>query len=316
MHRHDGFSEALITHDIQHLAIGFFDGLHLGHRAVIINQWNQKELNKTCVLTFWPHPLEILSPENAPAMITSMDEKIQILEQWGIGHCCTVPFTKDLAHSDAALFLNWLERHFPKLRTLSVGPNFRFGNRREGTPLSLSRWCEAQGIHFHLSDFILASGAPISSTHIRDLLASGKLNTANQLIGRPYAVSGKVISGKQLGRKIGFPTANIRLQKQLDIPAGVYAARVLLEDGAVIPGALNFGIRPTLVNPDIREHSTEVHLIDWSGNLYGQNIKCELLQHVRPEMKFDSVASLSNQIRKDVAECTTVLNSLNTFKPL
>lgn len=307
MKYYNGFAIELRDSNVQHLAIGFFDGLHRGHQSVILNEHTKAHLEKSCVLTFWPHPLSILSPGQTPLIITNLEEKKSILNSWGVGHLCVVEFTRDLANSHAASFLENLEKNFPKLKTLSVGPNFRFGKNRMGTPLSLSNWCNSNNIQFILSDFILDEQAPISSTRIRSLLTAGEIQQANSLLGRNYSVSGRVVSGDGIGRKLGYPTANVQLTKNCEIPNGVYTVKVQLPDNKIVAGVLNYGTRPTVQRAHALLKSFEVHLLEWTGNLYDKSITCMLFNKIREERHFKSMDHLTRQIAQDIKRCTDML---------
>lgn len=289
-------------HDVRHLALGFFDGLHRGHRSVIVNGYTREQLELTCVVTFWPHPFEVLNPTHKPGLITNLEEKIRILQKWKLGFVYVVPFTTQLARLPYMDFLNGLHQVFPSLQTVSVGPNFRFGKDRIGNPLTLAEWCQNYKITFHLADFVLDDSDPISSTRIRALLESGELSQANHLLGHSHSIVGRVKTGNQLGRKLGYPTANLQLSGPLLVPHGVYKTLVQLEDGSSVSGALNYGRRPTLDGGSVEEH-VEVHLIGWHGDLYDQQLECSLLEFIRPEQKFDDISDLKEQIARDVLKC-------------
>ncbi|MEM1158020.1 MAG: riboflavin biosynthesis protein RibF [Verrucomicrobiota bacterium] len=295
------FDHSLRQYGIRHLALGFFDGLHRGHHAVIVNEITRDALDQTCVLTFWPHPMEVLSPDDQPVLLTNISDKTEILRSWGIGFICVVPFDTALAHQPYPEFLDSIQQNFPALKSVSVGPNFRFGKQRGGTPLSLAEWCAERDLLFNLADFMLDGSDPISSTRIRALLEQGDLPAANRLLGRSYQISGTVIKGNQLGRKLGFPTANISLDSPIHIPHGVYQVQVELADQQQVCGALNHGLRPSVDGP--ARETTEVHLIDWAGDLYDQPVRCKLMRHIRPETEFSTLDLLKDQIVRDIDAC-------------
>jgi len=296
------FDTSLNQYHIKHLALGFFDGLHLGHRSVIVNQFTKEQLRETCVVTFWPHPLEVLKSTNTPVLLTDLEEKIEILNNWDLGFMCVIPFNIEIANLQHDLFLRDLRKCFPNILTISVGPNFRFGKNRTGTPDTILDWSASHHITFNLADLVLDGQKPISSTRIRNLLATGGIADANRLLNRNFQISGTVIAGKQLGRTLGFPTANIKTKRTFNIPSGVYKTIVKLEDGEQYSGALNHGTRPTVDSSSEQPH-TEVHLINWQGDLYGKQLSCELLEFIRPEKKFDSISELKTQISLDIQQC-------------
>lgn len=298
---------------IRHVALGFFDGLHLGHRSVIINPFSDNALDQTAVLSFWPHPLTILRPQQAPPLLTDFDEKNRILENWTIGRHCWIPFDTQTANRPPEWLMDKLGASFPGLRSLSVGPNFRFGLNRGGSPLTLSQWCQEKNIQFHLTDFILDQGMPISSSRIRQSLAAGDLETGERLLGHPYQLSGTVVTGQKKGRQMGLPTANLSMKKDNILPAGVYAAHCHFPDGTRSSAALNIGQRPTVKTKEKEPTlSIEAHLIDWEGDCYGQHLSVTPLKFIRPEQRFQSIEKLADQIRRDVDTCRTLLES--TYK--
>jgi riboflavin kinase/FMN adenylyltransferase len=171
-----------------------------------------------------------------------------------------------------------------------------------GTPLALSDWCSQHGIRFRIADFVLENGMPISSTRIRDNLAAGNIFKANQMLGYPFYIRGTVIRGRQLGRHIGFPTANIKPDRKIPISAGVYSGRCKLNDTSMIPCAINYGVRPT-VDSDCHEQLLEAHLIDWQGDIYNQEIEIQFLSFIRPEKHFKNINELQSQIEDDLLDC-------------
>lgn len=292
--------------EFRHVALGFFDGLHLGHRAVILNPASRDTPEATAVVSFWPHPLTVLRPDQAPPLLTDRNEKNQLLESWGLGAHAVVPFDDKTAHQPPEWLLRLLERCFPHLESLSVGPNFRFGLKRAGSPLTLSQWCQEKNIQFHLTDFVLDQGMPISSSRIRQCLASGDLITSNRLLGHEYQLAGEVVAGAKQGRRLGFPTANLAIQKTNILPHGVYAARACLPDTPPQAAALNIGLRPT-INSSSPELSIEAHLLDWDGDCYGQFLTLKPVHYLRPEKRFRSREELITQIASDVNACREFL---------
>jgi len=303
--RFHGFQKDLVSEAIHHLALGFFDGVHLGHQAVIRAEPVRPRPETSGVLTFWPHPMATLAPAHAPVLLTSQEEKIEILHGMGLGYCIIIPFDQAFSQIPAPRFLDQLEMFFPRLKSLSVGPNFRFGHQRQGTPVTLAEWADKKDLRFYLADFFLKEGHPVSSTRIRELLTQGKISQANVLLSRPFRLSGTVEKGAQMGKHLGFPTANIAVSKRFELPLGVYAAVGRLPGGQKRGAAVNIGKRPTFnrsSNPVV-----EAHLLEWSGNLYDQKMELNLIEFLRPEHTFNNRTELIAQIEEDIHQCQSLV---------
>ncbi|MGF1678815.1 MAG: riboflavin biosynthesis protein RibF [Candidatus Methylacidiphilales bacterium] len=312
MHLYQGYPSACEGSVIRHLALGFFDGLHLGHRSVILNPHSLNHLEQTAVLTFWPHPMTVLTGQKPPDLITTLEEKTAILQSWKIGHTAVLDFNNDMAMSSPEVFLDAIAVAFPNMVTLSVGPNFRFAHRRAGTPVTLADWCRERGVQFHLTDYMMDGATPISSTRIRELLREGKLDEATRMMGHPYPLTGHVVRGEGNGRHIGFPTANFSLAKTCLLPDGVYLAEWIDAQAIAHPVALNIGFRPTLGKHQTR--SVEAHVIDFHSDLYGQHLQLQVLKFLRAEQKFPDVEALKDQIRRDVETCRERYDSWRSVK--
>lgn len=282
---------------IRHLALGFFDGLHLGHRRVILGGSVPHIPAVTAVLTFRDHPLSILHPEKHPALITGLPHKIRVLERWGIGLAVTLPFDTARSRQEPDAFLTELGAAFPSLQTVSVGPNWRFGRNRSGDVDLLARWCSTRKIIFDNPDPVLHAGERISSSRIRQAIQTGNLDEASAMLGRPFTILGRVMAGDGRGHGIGFPTANLGTEDECLPPDGVYAGRAVLAEKKPWTAAINLGTRPTFQGSDRR---IEAHLIGYTGNLVDTEIDLEFHQFIRPEMKFSDAVQLSEQIKKDV----------------
>ena len=282
---------------IRHLALGFFDGLHLGHQRVILGGSVPHSAVVTAVLTFRDHPLSILHPEKHPALITGLPHKIRVLERWGIGLAVTLPFDTARSQQEPDAFLAELGTAFPSLQTVSVGPNWRFGKDRSGDVDLLARWCADRKILLDNPEPVLHGGQRISSSRIRQAIQTGNLDDASAMLGRPFTILGRVVPGDGRGQSIGFPTANLRTEDECLPPDGVYAGRAVLPEKKLWKAAINLGTRPTFQGSDRR---VEAHLIGYSGNLVNTEIDLELHQFVRPEMKFSDARHLSKQIKKDL----------------
>lgn len=300
------------------IALGNFDGVHLGHQQVIA-PITPKSLRKfdsdshglisskltSTVVSFSPHPQEFFS--KAPrALLAPFDEKVNLLKSLGVEQLVLLNFDNELAKLTAQEFIQKILIKYLQVEMISVGFDFHFGQQRQGNVNDLKNvWGDRLTIvpeqTMSFGNSSEQSSARISSSNIRAALAKGNIELANALLGRPYTLVGKVIRGKQLGRTIGFPTANLELPPQKCLPRdGVYAVTVVKGDcQSIINGVMNIGMRPT-VNGDRR--SVEVHLFDWQGDLYDQQISVNLIKFIRPEKKFDSLEMLKAQIQEDIQQ--------------
>ncbi|MDQ2096857.1 MAG: bifunctional riboflavin kinase/FAD synthetase [Tychonema bourrellyi B0820] len=361
------------------VALGNFDGLHLGHRQVVepilnrsilensgaisssisvlqselqtvtakdvgwsVTQTSDKELKSWdsngavklygTVVTFNPHPQEFFSGQSKK-LLTPLAEKVELLEAMGVEQLILLPFDRELAALTAPQFVEEILVRQLQASRISVGMDFRFGQGRAGTAVDLQAIASNYGIDVTLVGLhTCGEGERISSSVIRESLACGDLRRANQLLGRCYNLVGQIVQGQQLGRTIGFPTANIELPPSKFLPRfGVYAVRVLVKNGggmikdesssyewenpkslmpgqtsdlSLINGVMNVGCRPTV---DGQEPTVEVHLLDWSGDLYGQTLSVSLVEFLRPEQKFASLEALKTQIQADCDVARSVL---------
>lgn len=281
-----------------HWAMGFFDGVHLGHRRIIASTASEGALRG--VLTFAPHPAAVLAPERAPKLITpDAAHKAALLQQAGADLVLTLPFTRELAATPAPDFLEQLHAACP-IAGFSVGTNWRFGKGGSGTPELLRAFAATRGITTCINKLATLGDDIICSTRIRQLLAAGQLDTAAAMLGRPFGIVGPVEHGQKLARTLGFPTANVAISPDMvQLPYGVYAVRCLV-DGTAYPGIANLGLRPTVDNTT--RPRLEVHLCGFRGDLYGHPLHTELLRFIRPERRFDSIEALKAQIQRDLAE--------------
>lgn len=282
------------------LTLGSFDGLHLAHQALIrrvVERAGELGL-ESALLTFEPHPREVLSDERRPvARLLSPADKLERLEELGLERVILLRFTPELAVWDAGRFLReGLVAHIG-LRHLVVGHNHAFGRDRGGNRLTLSSASRELGFGLEVLEPVLVDGAPVSSTRVRQALLAGRVDEANGLLGRPFRLCGEVLPGEGRGRLLGFPTANLRPDPALLQPAeGVYAVQVQLEDGRRLGGMMNLGGRPTF---DEGEWRPEIHLFGWSDKLYGQTLRVDLLAFVRHTMRFNSGEQLATQLQED-----------------
>jgi riboflavin kinase / FMN adenylyltransferase len=287
------------------IALGNFDGIHCGHRQVIEPVLAAREqavlrLYAT-VVSFSPHPREFFSKQPL-ALLSPFEERIALLEQTGVDQLMVLPFDQELANLSPAEFVQQILVEQLQAKHISVGKDFRFGHRRAGNADLLQQLAAQQGIEVTQVSLQTLDGERISSSAIRQALAQGDIQTTSQLLGRPYRLIGKVVKGQQVGRTIGFPTANLQLPSNKLVPAqGVYGVRVSGKDinqGDAIAGVMNIGNRPTVNG---LEQTIEVHILDWQGDLYGQELTVELLEFIRSEQRFPSLDALKEQISADCA---------------
>lgn len=291
-----------------HLAVGIFDGVHLGHRSVV----DAARVAATAdgglagVLTFWPHPSRLFRPADPVHLIQSTELKARHLLAAGAAFVISEPFTPEFAAIEAEEFLPHLLRHLPRLRALYVGENWRFGRGRRGDlPLLLVEG-RKHGIKVVSAPRINQGGAPISSTRIRTALAEGRIEEANTLLGYPYYAEGRVAPGKRLGRTIGFPTLNVPWQPDLQPAFGVYAVDVRSPKSPErLPGVANYGLRPTVEQST--EPRLEVHVLGDCPISEGDPVTVEWRHFLRSEMKFSGLDELRAQIGRDREQAASVL---------
>lgn len=253
------------------------------------------------LVTFDPHPQEFFSGESR-TLLTPQVEKVKYLEAMGIEQLVLLPFDRELACLSPQDFVEQILIEQLQVRCISVGEDFRFGNMRTGTAFDLRAYAYPYNVTVHIVPLNTADGLRISSSAIREALSQGNISQANQLLGRPYSLIGQVVQGQQLGRTLGFPTANLQLFPDKFLPRyGVYAVRVNWEkpnsQNQTQIGVMNIGCRPTLANG--AEPTVEIHLLNWAGDLYGQTLTVEIEQFLRPEQKFASLDRLKTQIQVD-----------------
>jgi riboflavin kinase / FMN adenylyltransferase len=283
------------------LAIGNFDGLHLGHRALLerLTTTARQHGLPSAVMTFEPHPRELFTPDQAPARLTSLREKLALLEGCGVDQVFLLHFSRKLAGLTADEFVERILLRGLGVRHLIIGDDFRFGKGRAGDFALLQAAGKRHGFGVEAMHTIEIDGERVSSSAVREVLGAGDLEHAARLLGRPYCISGRVVHGGKIGRKLGWPTANIQLQRKRVALTGVFAATLSGIDKRHLPGAASLGVRPTLglgLRPVL-----EVHLFDFDQEIYGAHVTVHFLHKLRDEMKFDSFAALSAQIASDVA---------------
>ena len=283
-----------------HLALGVFDGVHLGHQAVIgaVVDGARASGGVPGVLTFEPHPIQVLAPRRAPRRIlASLEHKERLLGALGVGVLVVVEFDAERAAQSAEDFAAQLFS-LSGLRQLAAGSDWKFGHNRVGTMEFLRELGEPRGVEVTAVPAVMLHGERISSTRLRQALRDGNLAGASEMLGRPYTVMGSVVRGDQLGRKLGAPTANIAVGDEQLPPDGVYVATVS-SNGANHPAVANLGVRPTV---DGERRLLEVHLLDFEGDLYDQTVEVCFGRKLRDERRFTGVEELREQIFRDVEE--------------
>ena len=276
------------------VALGNFDGVHLGHAHVLRAAHAARPGAPLAVLTFEPHPRELFRPDDPPFRLTLPDERAAAL---GVMILFEIPFNPGFSTLTARQFVHDVLSAGVGAAHLTCGADFAFGYRRGGDAAYLAAQAEQLGIGLTIVPKLVDAQGPISSTRIRRLLQDGYPDRAAADLGRPWTVRGTVAHGDKRGRTIGFPTANVPLGRHLEPARGVYAVRVRLPDGTVVPGVANIGRRPTV--SDSTESRMEAHLFDWSGDLYGQDVAVALLAFLRAERKFTGLDELKAQIAQD-----------------
>jgi len=273
------------------LAIGNFDGMHLGHQALLsrlIETANTKNLTPA-VMTFEPHPREFFAPLNAPARLCNLREKLEQFEVLGVEKVFVCAFNQRFATISAQDFMQKNLREILNVHTILVGEDFKFGAKRAGTTADF----QANGFYLISLPKVSLNGERVSSTRVRSALANGDLNLAKQLLGRNYSISGKVVHGAKRGRELGFPTANIHVRHERPALTGVYAVKL---DG--LNAVANLGVRPTIAG--VPKLLLEVHVLDFNGDLYGKHAHVEFMHKIRKEQKFENLDVLKAQIAKDI----------------
>ncbi len=279
---------------------GTFDGVHLGHQKILrrLQELASSKQGETVLLTYWPHPRLILQPQDKSLrLLSTLSEKVKLLEEMGIDHLIILPFTEELSQMSSAEFIQTILVEKIQTKTLVIGYDHKFGKNREGS-------FEYLQSHSHLFGFAIeeisrqdVDDLGVSSTKIRTALAQGDISTANKYLGRPYDLSGQVVTGQQIGRSLGFPTANIQIADDYKLLPRDGAYAVLAEVNSIqYKAILNIGDRPTV---DGEKKTIEAHLIDFEGDLYGQDLRIYFQEFLREEKKFESLDALKNQLVVD-----------------
>ena len=287
------------------VALGTFDGVHLGHRRVIgsaVERARERGLVAT-VATFDPHPLQVLRPQQPPRLLTTTDDKIALISELGVDELVAIPFTAELSRQSAEDFCDQVLAGVLDARSVSVGANFRFGHGAAGDAALLRA---RPDFDTDVVELVQHGGDSISSSRIRSLLAEGDVARAAELLGAPYAVTGPVVEGDRRGRDLDMPTANVEPPADMILPApGIYATTAAAEgfEGPVA-AAVSIGVRPTFDDGD--DLRLEAHLIEFDGDLYGRRLRLSFLERLRDEVRFDSAEELMEQMQRDVEQARAV----------
>jgi riboflavin kinase/FMN adenylyltransferase len=282
------------------LTIGNFDGVHLGHEAMVgrLRDAARQRGLPAAVMTFEPHPREFFSPGDAPARLSPLREKLERLEALGVERVYVVRFDASFASQPPEVFVQDVLARRLSVRWLLTGDDFCFGARRAGDVRLLRALAPALGMEVESMHSVLVDGVRASSTAVREALADGALDRASRLLGRPYAISGRVVGGDRIGRELGFPTANVRMSLNRPPLFGIYAVSVHGLGSDALQGAASLGVRPTVTSAG--RPTLEVFLLDFHESIYGRRIRVDFLHKLRDEEKYSSLEALKAQIDRDV----------------
>lgn len=298
------------------LAAGCIDGVHLGHREVIetaVSKAHGRD-SEAWVLTFDRHPLQVLKPHKAPRMLTTREQKMQLLRELGTDGVLELSFTEEFSKWPADYFIEQLHEHISSLAELVVGENWTFGYQARGDVDLLKRYGPMYGFKTTIVSPILWKGEPVSSTRIRQALREGNLPEAHAMLGRPFSLRGRVVEGRRVGHQLGYPTANLRVPPHIEQPKpGIYAVMARM-DGEERGGAAYFGRRPTFAEDD-HHLIMEIYLFEWDADLYGRDLEVTFIKYLRGDQKFESTESLVAQIKNDVETARRVLRRNRHYVP-
>ena len=288
------------------LAIGVFDGVHLGHQAVICTavQHAAAANGTAVVVTFDPHPAKVLRPRESPRLLTATQHKIALIRQLGVSHLLVLTFDRPFASTPPEEFVRQLVAAAKPLREICVGQEWSFGKNRAGNLALLKELGAKWSFDVVGVEPVTCEGTIVSSTAIRQAVEQGDFATAAKMLGREYTILGTVEEGSHVGRSLGFPTANLSAHSEQFPPNGVYVAEAQF-DGKVFRGVVNLGVRPTVVNSS-PQRVLEFHLFDFDRDLYGKDMEVRFLRYLRPEQKFDNLGALRAQIARDVAKAREI----------
>lgn len=281
------------------LTIGTFDGVHIGHQKIIerLNQIKKSKTERSMILTFYPHPRRVLDHSNDIKMLTTMDEKIQLLEKFGLDDLIIEPFTKEFSRLSALDFVRNILVNQLHLKQLVIGYDHQFGKNREGNFEQLTEYGELYDFGLEKISAQEIENVSVSSTKVRKAIENGDMATANKYLGYHYLLTGKIVKGQGVGRKINYPTVNLDIEEDYKLipKKGVYIVRTLLNK-EIVNGIMNIGFRPTVGG---KGQTIEIHLLDFNADLYGSTMQIEVLHRLRDEKKFENIEELAEQISKD-----------------
>ena len=284
------------------VTIGNFDGVHRGHQAMFarLKAAAAERGLPTAVMTFEPHPREVFTPEQAPARLTSLREKMELFKSHAIDRMVLARFSRRFASLSAEEFIERILMTGIQARWILIGDDFRFGAQRAGDFALLKQCGEARGFEVESLPSVLVGGVRVSSTAVREALAQGELALAAQFLGRPYSISGRVVHGDKLGHALGYPTANIQMKHNKPPLSGIFAVELCGIDGGRLPGVASLGVRPTVKQNGVA--TLEVHVFDFHERIYGAHVRVDFLHKLRDEEKFPDLPALIAQIARDVAD--------------
>jgi riboflavin kinase/FMN adenylyltransferase len=298
------------------VTIGNFDGLHVGHRAIIDTVVDRARSlgGQAVVFTFEPHPRKVLHPERAPRLLTTLEQRLELIEQCGVDLVVLEPFTEEFARTPPEVFIRDVIHERIRPVEVYVGYDFHFGREREGSMRLLTEMGPKLGFSVTIIPEVTVDAGDVNSTRIREMLTGGRVEEVFAMLGRSYTMRGRIVEGNRRGRQIGFPTANIEPENEILPATGVYAGRLrFLDEGDPAAGSewlavTNVGVRPTFGDED--RLVAESHLLDFDGDLYGRRIELSFAHNLRRERRFSDVDALREQIAKDVVEARRRLEAL------
>jgi riboflavin kinase/FMN adenylyltransferase len=290
------------------VTMGNFDGIHRGHQEIFrsLKREAEAKAGTALVITFFPHPLKVLHPDRAPRLITSLQDRVELMECCGVDRVLCIPFDLDFASWDAERFVREILVRKVGTKKVLVGEDFRFGRNREGGLRFLEEKGGSFGFEVQKIEPVRVEGMEISSTRIRQSLQHGRVRESAAMLGRPYNISGTVVTGEKRGKTLGYPTANLATEAELLPPNGVYAVRVVLENER-LPAVASLGVKPTFSG---RQFSIEAHIFDFDRDLYGKSMRMEFIDWIREEQSFPDAQALAEQIDRDARQARRILEAL------
>jgi riboflavin kinase/FMN adenylyltransferase len=279
------------------LAIGNFDGLHIGHQAILRSLTQHAQQLSSCVMTFEPHAREFFTPQNAPPRLTSLREKLELFEAAGVDKVHVCHFDAAFAAMSAHSFMHDILHRSLAVKRVMVGKDFCFGAKRSGNLQTLQQGGAELGFEVEAVPNVMLDQVRVSSTAVRSALVAGELQRAQSLLGRPYSISGHIVHGDRIGRELGYPTANVQMHHDNPPLTGIYAVKLAGGFATPLPGVASLGVRPTIKNNG--KPTLEVHLFDFDRDIYGQHVQVQFLKKIREEIKFPDIEALKRAMAAD-----------------